>query len=140
MTLFKNDIYDLLSREFDIIFPSDKSIVGDWTKEGVHSALETLIADLEVDIVIAGGILASAEVCQRSEFPKPVIAPFILDADLQGLPFTNGANGVKNLNYVVSPERFETDIETYRDIYEFKNPAYARICTGHVFNFVSCQV
>ncbi|MFC1528915.1 TolC family protein, partial [Candidatus Latescibacterota bacterium] len=121
--LFKKEIYDLLSREFDIRFPSDKSIIGDWTKEGVHSALERLITDPEVDIVLAGGILASAEVCQRSEFPRPVIAPFILDADLQGLPFTDGVSGLKNLNYVVSPERFETDIEAYRDIYAFKKPA-----------------
>lgn len=136
-TLFKKEINDLLSREFDIRFPSDKSIIGDWTKDGIHSALETLIADPEVDIVLAGGILASADVCQRSEFPRPVIAPFILDADLQGLPFTNSASGVKNLNYIVSPDRFATDIDAYRDIYEFEKPAMliSSITSGLYPNF-----
>lgn len=120
--MFKKEITDLLSREFDIRFPPGKTITGDWTADSIHRALQKLLADPEVDIVLAGGLLASAQVCQYTEFSRPVIAPFILDADLQGLPVSNGASGVKNLNYIVSSERFETDLETYHDIYAFKKP------------------
>ncbi|MFC1538621.1 TolC family protein [Candidatus Latescibacterota bacterium] len=121
--LFENEINNLLSNEFDVRFPSEKTIVCDWTKEKIHSAMETLLNDTEVDIVLAGGILASADACLRSEFLRPVIAPFILDTDLQGLPLKYGASGITNLSYVVTPERFITDIEAYRDIYEFEKPA-----------------
>ena len=121
--LFRKEINDLLARDYDILFPADKTITSDWTKEGIHSALDKVLSDPDIDIVLAGGLIASADVCQRSEFPRPVIAPFILDLELQGLPLENGTSGVHNLNYIVTPDRFVTDMDAYRDIVAFKKPS-----------------
>ena len=39
------------------------------------------------------GLLASNELCHRDDLPKPAVAPFVIDADVQEIPFANGASG-----------------------------------------------
>ncbi len=72
-----------------------KVFLGDWTLDGVSKALDEVLSDDEIDIVLAMGVASSFLVSQRSDLPKPVIAPFVLDAEMQGIPFNNGVSGVK---------------------------------------------
>jgi outer membrane protein TolC len=69
--------------------------------EATESAIEQLFDDPEVDVVLTLGPVASHIVCIRSEVPKPVVASFIYNPRLQGLPLSQSATtGVPNLNYV----------------------------------------
>ena len=53
----QTEINALTEREFNIQFPSNAQLVGDWTMPTVRENLETLLADDSVDLVIAGGVL-----------------------------------------------------------------------------------
>lgn len=117
---FEEEIKDLLSGEFDVRFPKDKQIVSNWTAEGVREAVSRLLADPQVDMVIALGLLASHDACLRGSLPKPVLAPIVLDVDLQGLPQKDGASGVKNLSYTAFPNPFRRDLEMFQTIVPFR--------------------
>lgn len=122
----------LTDTEFYVDFPADKDITADWTTEGVRRALDTLLADPEVDLVIASGVLASIDVVQRGPLPKPVIAPFAIFPELLGLSSTGGS-GVENLSYVTLPSTFERDLQAFRDIVPVSHLAMlvnAGIATG----------
>ncbi len=118
-TLLQREIIDLTAGEFDVRFPPDKRIQADWKVDGVKRAIDRLLSDPQVDLIITLGILSSAEVCHRKQLPKPVIAPFVFDPELQGLPLKNGASGVPNLNYVASYKNLETDLKSFREILPF---------------------
>ncbi len=122
----------LTASEFDVRFPADKDITADWTTEGVRAALDVLLADPQVDLVIASGVLASIDVVQRGPLPKPVIAPFTIFPEILGLPPTGGS-GVENLSYVTLPSTFERDLQAFRDIVPITHLALlmnAGIATG----------
>ncbi|MCP4147985.1 MAG: hypothetical protein GY757_09580, partial [bacterium] len=116
---FKKEIVDLMGSEYQLKFPEDKMIVGDWTVTSSHNALEQLLEDKEVDVVLAMGILASHEVCQYKKLPKPVIAPFIVDPRMQSLPRKGKGSGVKNLNYLVSLLKIDTGVNAFRNLVDF---------------------
>ena len=90
LTQFQHEILEITRGEFDVRFPREKLIQADWTQPGVRSALDRLLADREVDLVVASGVLASSDACRRGALPKPVIAPFVLDPAVQGIPVREG--------------------------------------------------
>jgi outer membrane protein TolC len=120
--LVKEEILKLTSREFDVRFPEAKSIEGSWEKKKIERAVDKLLADPEVDLVITLGYLATNYVCQKGRLPKPVVAPVVGDARLQNLPLKDGASGVKNLSYIDSFVSFERDIKVFREMVPFGKP------------------
>ena len=54
-SIFEREITELLGGEFDVSFPADKLVVADHTAEGVKAATDRLLADPEVDFLIALG-------------------------------------------------------------------------------------
>ncbi len=123
LNLTKKEILELTHREFDVRFPPEKTIDGQWNADEVRKAINSLLSDSEVDLVIAWGVMASNIFCWRRDLPKPVIAPAIIDAELQGLPMKDGVSGIKNLNYVSFPNSIGADIRAFLDIVSFKKLA-----------------
>lgn len=120
---FQQEILDLLSGEFDVQFPPESVRTDGWTAAGVRDALSSLLDDSRVDMVLALGALSSNCACLRGSLPKPVLAPFVLDAELQGLPQKDGASGVKNLSYTAFPNPIRRHLEVFREIVPFRKLA-----------------
>ena len=78
-----------------------------------------LLADPEVDLVIAAGPIASNEVGRRGPLPKPVIAPLVINSLVQGIPLKGQASGVKNLSYITFLSDVQRDLEVCREIVPF---------------------
>ena len=111
LELFQQEITALLSGDFDVRFPPQAEIDGGWTAEGVRDALDRLLEDPDVDLVLTVGVLGSVEAGRRSVLLKPVIAPLIWDASLQAIPRAeDGTSGVTNLNYLEHPAAFLRDL------------------------------
>ncbi len=120
LRIFQHEIVDLTKGEFNVQFPEEKIIMAKQTKESVREGLRQLLSDPEVDLVLAGGVIASQEAALWENIPKPVIAPAILNPDLQGIPHVDGKSGKKNLSYVHSPSRITREIEYFLEIIPFK--------------------
>jgi len=124
LDLTQNEILALTTGEFDVRFPEDSMGVGDWSLEGAQREVDRLLADPQVDLIISWGLLASHTACCLSELPKPVIAPVIVDAQLQGLPVSGGTSGITNLNYVALPDNLLNELQAFRRIVPFRKVAF----------------
>jgi len=109
VSLFKQEITDINKEEFDIRFPADYSLNGGWTVEGVKTAIERLMSDRDVDIVVALGLVASQEIAHRKDFSKPVIAPFIRYWDIKQSELTDIIVNGAVWGYGWEPENTSTE-------------------------------
>lgn len=121
--LFLKEILKLTQGEFHVRFPKNKSVHGNWSVPRVKKAADFLLADPGVDVILALGVLASHELSRRPSLSKPVVAPFVIDLKLQGLPYRHGTSGVRNLNYLTFPHSFERAVKAFKEILSFTNLA-----------------
>ncbi len=101
--LIRRELLALARDDFDVRFPEELVVTTDGMASGVTEALERLVADDEVAIIVTQGLLSSEVAVRGAPWPKPVIAASVFDARLQGFPERDGASGVTNLTYVAPP-------------------------------------
>lgn len=116
---FEKEIHELTRGEFDVRFPEAKRAVGDWTTGSVQAELNRFMADRQVDMIIALGVIASNVAGIFPSFRKPVLAPFVIDPVLQGIPIKDGKSGKKNFTYVSFPHVFEGDLRAFKELVGF---------------------
>lgn len=110
--LYKTEIRNLLEPEHTTIFIETDSLQGDWTKQGIDNALNAAFADPQIDIILALGVISSHEVANRDNLSKPVIAPFIIDPQIQikKRPLD------PNLNMITFPTRIKRDMKLFSSL------------------------
>ncbi|WP_420438756.1 TolC family protein [Candidatus Palauibacter sp.] len=101
--LVRGELVALVRDEFDLRFPEELVFTVDGTNAGSTQALERLLADDQVSVVVTLGLRSSEVAARGAPWPKPVIAASVFDAHLQGFPEANGASGVANLTYIAPP-------------------------------------
>jgi outer membrane protein TolC len=119
--MVKEEILRVTAREFDVLFPDQMTVHGNWKGADIKRAVDTLLADPKVDLVITLGHLSTNYVCQKGKLPKPVVAAVVVDAKLQNLPLKDGSSGVKNLSYIDPFVSFERDIRVFREMVPFRS-------------------
>ena len=86
----------------------------------METSLARLLGDPEVDVVLAMGVIASDRAARLRDIPKPLIAPFIVDAAIQGTPREGRGSGVRNLSYLSSSITLRRDLEVFRQLRPFE--------------------
>jgi len=134
---YRDEIVRLLEAEYDVRFPPEKTILGDWDSAAVQSGLERLIADPEVDAVLTLGVLSSNAAGRRADPPKPLLAPHVIDPLLQEVPYEirrgtpqggdqrrrYHVSGRENLTYVSVGHDFLSELQAFREVTPFENLA-----------------
>ncbi len=113
----------LAGSDLAIALPADKRLPGDWTVTGVERALDQALADNQVDVVLALGIVASNEAARRHALSKPVIAPFVPDPLLQDFPLVDGHSGRHNFSYVTTFNGIENEVRRFASVVSFRHLA-----------------
>jgi len=121
--LFKKELLVLTQTDFDVRFPVTKQFDGAWSAERISTELKKLQNDPEIDMVLALGYVSSAIAALTHPLHKPTFAPFVMDANLQGLPRKGDTSGVKNLNYLSSHADFVRDLQVFKSIVDSKKIA-----------------
>ncbi len=119
--LFEREVRDVLRSDFTVEFADAVQQEADWTLAGVRAAIDGLLADSTVDLVITLGVIASVDVARRDSLSKPVIAPFVPDADLLGIARVDGASGMPNLVYVSHPSQIVRELQAFREVVAFEH-------------------
>jgi len=128
--LIQKEIIELTKGDFEVKFPEAKFVVADWTIPGIRSAINRLLEDPEVDMILTWGVLGSHEAGVRPSLSKPTVAPFVLDRIVQGFPYEKGASGRKNLTYIASHIPLKRHLEVFQEVVPFNrisiiyNPIY----------------
>lgn len=122
----EDEIVDLVGADVRVVFPAEKRLVADWSLDGARAAVERLLADPEVDILLTSGPVASTYAARRAAFPKPVVAAFVLSPEVQGIPVVRNdqddrVSGVANLNYVTFPGSLVTELLRFREVVPFRH-------------------
>ena len=130
----RRELHALLDGEFDLTF---RTTDGDWDAGKIEAATTAMLADPTIDLVIGAGVVASQTLATRGALPKPGFAPIVVDAEAQGLPFSDGISGVRNLNYLSLSVDTAQFFEVYRRIVPFDRPALlvARYAYDAIPNF-----
>lgn len=126
---FEPETVALAGPRFTVAFPPAAQRVADWTLAGARDAVEDLLADPDVDILLTHGPVSSTHVISRGSLPKPVIALFVLDPEAQGFPIeTNAAGervtGAANLTYVALSHDRQDEIRRLREVAPFRRLTY----------------
>ena len=122
LTLFRDEIRRVNENDFDVRFPESARLSGAHDGPSVQAALDQLFSDRSIDLVVAMGPIATLEAA-RWERPlvKPVVAPFVLDSETEGIPRTDqGTSGRPNLVYIEGPETIQEDLNAFRNIVDFR--------------------
>lgn len=117
--LFKKEIEDLLGGEYRFNLSKDTIKTAEWTAASVKAVMDRMLEDPKIDLVLALGMIASHDACNRGDLPKPVIAPFIMDPEVQDLPRKGKSSGVKNLNYLVALHTVKECLDYFKKIADF---------------------
>jgi len=123
LELFQTEIRALLESDYTVEFPASAILTADWSPTRVRAHLDALYSDQDIDVVIAMGVMASHDASHRGPLPKPTVAPFIVDAGLQEIPFRAGTSGINNLSYITWPDRIARDLEIFHEIAPYKHLA-----------------
>ncbi len=135
--VFEREIQTILEEDFRVQFPASLRIEADWTAAGVKEAVDRLLADPEVDVLLALGVLTANDVGLRSQLPKPTFAPFVVNPELQGIPLKIlerplsrpgevervRVSGVSNLSYVTAGVDLVREVARFREITPFSRLA-----------------
>lgn len=118
---FQREIESLLRQDFVVKFPTDKRLIADYTQAGVQKALDQLLADPKVDVVLAHGVLASNLATKYASLPKLCVAPFVVSEEAQDLLDRAGKRkSPNNLSYVVWSLDVERDLKAFAELGDFK--------------------
>lgn len=117
------EIRDLTSGEFNILFPENKIVHGNWRAERINNVLRELLSDPEIDLIITNGLLSSHQAAQFKKLNKPVIAPIVADRVLQGLPYADGNSGKNNYVYISDNKTVEQDLRQFHQLIQFDHVA-----------------
>lgn len=120
ISIFTKEIRELAADDFSVVFPDNKSLEGDASQNDIKRKIDTLISDQEIDLVLSLGTIASAEATKMTNLPKPVVAPFIFDADWQKVPRKENASGVPNLFYIDLDVPIDQELIDFRKLVPFK--------------------
>jgi len=124
ISLIKSEILELTGSEFAVSFPEEKQIEGNWDISRIKTAVTEMLNDPDVDLILTLGVIASHEIATKEKLKKPVIAPFILNPKMQGVPLEKGISGLKNLNYIHTPFTSENTLMDFRRVVKFNSMAY----------------
>ncbi len=116
---FEEQLTGFFVPQYDVRFVPQFTETADGTIPGIRTSIDRLMVNPDVEIVLALGGVSSNEIAQRKNLSKPVIAAYVIDAELQGLPVRNGASGVKNLNYLSVSYSAKRTIKLFRDLVPF---------------------
>lgn len=118
------EIAALTQQELDVEIPADRVLGAGGSIDGARAIHDRLLADADVDLIIALGPLVSAELVSRRDLSTPVIAPLVIDGWVIDAPrATDGGSGVPNLNYIAPVFEFADDVRRYRELVDFEEIA-----------------
>jgi hypothetical protein len=120
LAMVQSEIRELVGAEHELGFPATKSLEADWMPSGVRRQIQQCLDDLEVDLVIALGVLASDQACRLPEASKPRVNPVVIGPEDQGLPQSHGASGIRNLANLAVPPAFGREMRAFRDLVPFQ--------------------
>jgi ABC-type uncharacterized transport system substrate-binding protein len=115
----RQEISRILKVDYTVEMPAELDQTADGTVESVQAALKTLLGNRQVDLIVATGPLGSREAGHLSDLAHPVIGTWVLDPEVQQVPFKDGASGLHNFTYITVGNLLKADIAALDQVVEY---------------------
>ena len=119
----KEEIPKVISDSDEIVFPENSKVYGKFDNLVIKTGIATLMADKNVDAVLAIGPVASHMIAVQPKLNKPVLATHIYNADFQKLSEKNNTSNKKNLSFIDFDLDIAKHIQKFQEIKSFKKLA-----------------
>jgi outer membrane protein len=112
-------------KEITLEFAKKYNFSAENNMDSVRVALNLALKNKEIDIVIMtgpiGAKVASDLGKERSGLPKPVLAPVVFDATLQGIgtDINSNKSNIRNFNFATVPHIIENDLRAFTTVAGF---------------------
>lgn len=120
VAMFRKEISALLEGDRKIAF--QPLVQAEWSAVSIKAVVDAALADPEVDLIVAMGILVGNDAGRRETLAKPVIAPVVVDPLLQGFAVSaQGRSTRRNFSFLRwswSPAR---DLKTLKGLVDYKH-------------------
>jgi outer membrane protein TolC len=113
----------VLGVDYTVEMPADLEVNADGTRASCRSALEGLLGDRRVDLIIASGPLGSFIASQMSTLERPVIGSWILASEIQQVPLVDGTSGKRNFTYLTMGNLLAADLAALSAVMDFEHLA-----------------
>ncbi len=118
--LIEREARAILGREFDLRFPPELQVHGDWQAETIRARLQRLLSDPRTDVVLAAGLIATHTAARVPDLARPVIGLSVADVELQKLPRQGDASGKHNFVYLAGDHTVGADLEQFHRLVGFR--------------------
>lgn len=81
---------------------------------------QTLLND-ETDIILAFGTINNIVITELKVHEKPTILFGAINSDLIDIDKNKESSGINNFTYLISSQSYRKDLESFKEIYDFKN-------------------
>jgi len=115
----RHEINRMLEVDYTVEMPAELDQTADGTAESVQAALKTLLGNKQVDLIVATGPLGSREAGQLSDLAHPVIGSWVLDPEIQQVPFKEGTSGLHNFTYITVGNLLKADITALNQVVDY---------------------
>ena len=115
----RQEIGRILQVDYTVEMPAELDQTADGTVESVQAALKALLGNKQVDLIVATGPLGSREAGRLPDLAHPVIGTWILDPEIQQVPFKDGASGRHNFTYITVGNLLSADIAALEKVVEY---------------------
>ncbi len=112
----KDEIDQLLGRDFDVKFPDELRFDGQWDYKKISKDVDKALNARKTNLVITLGTLSSQTAVTKRSYKKPLIASTIINPKMQGAPYKNGTSNKRNLTYINGYFDIKDDIEVIKSI------------------------
>lgn len=121
LAAIERELEALVGREFEVSLPVDYQRHGGWQVAGIAEALDSLLADPAVDIIITAGLIATHTAAHHPNLTKPVIGTAVADVVLQEFPHDAGRSGKKNFVYLADDHTVGADLDQFHAMVGFRH-------------------
>ncbi len=123
LDLLEREVATLFGDEIPVRIPAEFTRDGGWTAAGIDAALQGLLSNPKVDVVIALGVIASNQAAAIRSPAKPLIAAVTPDARLQGFPLQGLVSGRRNFTYISNRRSVHEDLAMFHEAVGFSHLA-----------------
>jgi len=115
------EIGRILEVDNTVEMPAELDLTADGTAASVQAALKSLLGNKQVDLIVATGPLGSREAGLLPDRAHPVIGTWVLDPEIQQVPFKDGASGIHNFTYITVGNLLSADMAALDQVVEYEH-------------------
>ena len=117
----RQEIGRVLKVDYTVQMRDDLERTADGSVASVRTALAALLQDERVDLIVATGPLGSLEASRLPDLAHPVIGSWILDTEVQQVPFEDGSSGRHNYTYITMGNLLSTDLAALGQVVQYEH-------------------